>query len=354
MVREKVPRRSMLALAKSGGARLLRASGVLRLRRTLQRQRVLILTYHGVLPDGTGHTYLSRNFVERRAFEAQMAFLASTFRCLPLSEAVSLLAQGRALPEHAAVVTFDDGYRNNLTEAGPVLKRHSIPGTIFLATGHIGRGVRMIWPERVAWSLLNARIDRVEIDLSDRRWIGALSGANERELASRDLLRRLKRLPPDQYEPIVAQLEELCAAACAPAPVRYAFLDWDEVRRMDEDGTFEFGSHTVNHVMLGPADQGRKRREVFESKAMLDAVLKRPCRLFAYPNGEAQDFDEEDQRNLAEAGYSCAATQIAGLNDHATPRFALRRLNVSRARSDAVFEALTSMAWPPSVLLNRR
>jgi peptidoglycan/xylan/chitin deacetylase (PgdA/CDA1 family) len=98
----------------------------------MQRQRVMILTYHGVLPDGTGHPYLSRNFVERREFKAQMAFLASAFRCIPLSEAVSLLAQGGGLPERAAVVTFDDGYRNNLTEAGPVLRRHNIPATISL------------------------------------------------------------------------------------------------------------------------------------------------------------------------------------------------------------------------------
>jgi peptidoglycan/xylan/chitin deacetylase (PgdA/CDA1 family) len=341
----------MLALAKSGGARLLQASGVLRLRRALQRRRVLILTYHGVLPDGTGHTYLSRNFVEQRAFEAQMAFLASAFRCLPLSEAVSLLARGRALPEHAAVVTFDDGYRNNLTEAGPVLRRHGIPATIFLATGHIGRGLRMIWPERVAWSLLNAKIDRVEIVLRGVRWIGTLTSAWARERASRDLLRRLKRLPPDEYEPVVAQLEDLCRTTCAPDPVRYAFLDWDEVHRMEGDGMFEFGSHTVNHVMLGSADRHCRRREVVESKSMLDAVLRRPCKLFAYPNGEAQDFDEVDAFNLAAAGYSCAASQIAGLNDHGTPRYALRRLNVSRAHSGVIFEALTSMAWPPAAML---
>jgi peptidoglycan/xylan/chitin deacetylase (PgdA/CDA1 family) len=343
----------MLAVAKSSAARLLQASGALRLRRAMQGRRVMILTYHGVLPDGTGHPYLSRNFVGQREFAAQMAFLASAFRCLPLSEVVALLAQGRALPERTAVVTFDDGYRNNLTEAGPILRRYRIPATIFLATGHIGRGVRMIWPERVAWALLNARTDRIEIDLAGGRWVQDLSRDQDRERASRDLLKRLKRLPPGDYEPAVAQLEELGCAASAPDPVRYAFLDWDEVHCMDEDGTFEFGSHTVDHVILGRADPHRRRSEVFESKAVLDAVLRRPCRLFAYPNGEAQDFGEADQLNLMKAGYSCAVSQIAGLNDHATPRYALRRLNVARAHAGPIFEALASMAWPPSALLGR-
>jgi peptidoglycan/xylan/chitin deacetylase (PgdA/CDA1 family) len=342
----------MLAFAKSGTAKVLRASGALALRRAMQRHRILILTYHGVLPDGTGHPYLARNFVERSAFETQMSFLASAFRCLPLSEVVAALARGRALPERVAVVTFDDGYRNNLTEAGPILKRHRIPATIFLATGHIGGGVWMIWPERVAWALYNARTDRIEIDLAGGRWAQDLLREEDREHASRDLLKRLKRLPPGKYEPAVARLEELCAAASMPDPARYAFLDWDEVTRMDGDGTFEFGSHTVGHVILGPADPHRRRAEVFESKAVLDAVLRQPCRLFAYPNGEARDFDEVDRLNLMEAGYSCALSQIGGLNDGDTPRFALRRLNVGRAHAGPIFEALASMAWPPSALLS--
>jgi peptidoglycan/xylan/chitin deacetylase (PgdA/CDA1 family) len=342
----------MLAFAKSGTAKVLRASGALALRRAMQRHRILILTYHGVLPDGTGHPYLARNFVERSAFETQMGFLASAFRCLPLSDVVAALARGRALPERVAVVTFDDGYRNNLTEAGPILKRHRIPATIFLATGYIGGGVRMIWPERVAWALLNASIDHLEIDIAGERWTGDLSGGEARARASRDLLSRLKRLSPEGYEPVVARLEELCGAASMPDPVRYAFLDWDEVSRMDGDGTFEFGSHTVGHVILGPADPHRRRAEVFESKAVLDAVLRQPCRLFAYPNGEARDFDEVDRLNLMEAGYSCALSQIGGLNDGDTPRFALRRLNVGRAHAGPIFEALASMAWPPSALLS--
>jgi peptidoglycan/xylan/chitin deacetylase (PgdA/CDA1 family) len=290
--------------------------------------------------------------VERSAFETQMSFLASAFRCLPLREVVSALAGGRALPERVAVVTFDDGYRNNLTEAGPILKRHRIPVTIFLATGYIGGGVRMIWPERVAWALLNASIDHLEIDIAGERWTGDLSGGEVRARASRDLLSRLKRLPPEGYEPVVARLEELCGAASMPDPARYAFLDWDELTRMDGDGTFEFGSHTVGHVILGPADPHRRRAEVFESKAVLDAVLRRPCRLFAYPNGGAQDFDEADRLNLVEAGYSCALSQIGGLNDGDTPRYALRRLNVGRAHAGPIFEALASMAWPPSALFS--
>jgi peptidoglycan/xylan/chitin deacetylase (PgdA/CDA1 family) len=152
---------------------------------------------------------------------------------------------------------------------------------------------------------------------------------------------------------VLRQLEELCAAARTPDPVRYGFLDWDELRRMDEKDTFEFGSHTVNHVVLGAADPHSKRHEVYESKATLDAVLRRPCTLFAYPNGEAHDFDERDQRNLAEAGYGCAVSQIDGLNDRGTPRYALRRLNVARVHAGVIFEALTALAWPPSILARR-
>ena len=84
-----------------------------------------------------------------------MAFVARTYVGLPLEELVARMSRN-AVPRNALVVTLDDGYRDNLTHAAPVLSRYGLPATVFLATGFIGTG-DVPWFDRVALAFKTAR-----------------------------------------------------------------------------------------------------------------------------------------------------------------------------------------------------
>src|SRR6185295_2112486 len=78
--------------------------------------------------------------VDAAAFDWQMECLSRCFRVLPLSEAVERLRQG-TLPGRAACVTFDDGYADNAEVALPILRRHGLCATFFVATGFLDGGI---------------------------------------------------------------------------------------------------------------------------------------------------------------------------------------------------------------------
>src|SRR5262245_59544386 len=80
-------------------------------------------------------------------FRKQMQYLAENCNCCPLAEAVERLKKND-VPENTVVITFDDGYKDNYTNAFPVLQRFSIPATIFLATKAIG-SAHTLWHDRV-------------------------------------------------------------------------------------------------------------------------------------------------------------------------------------------------------------
>jgi peptidoglycan/xylan/chitin deacetylase (PgdA/CDA1 family) len=123
------------------------------------------------------------------------------------------------------------------------------------------------------------------------------------------------------------------------------FLDWSEARELLGNG-IGIGSHTVSHPILTSLDDERREYELLESKRSIERHLGVPCRLFSYPNGTEDDFDDRDRACLRKAGYVAAVSQIAGLNDPQTDRFALRRLNIGRGHGPHLFAAQVSGFLP--------
>src|SRR2546427_2101161 len=100
-------------------------------------------------------------------FERHMAYVARSFRVLTVENLVEKMREGR-VPRNAIAITFDDGYRDNLTHAAPIRARHGVPATIFLATGFIGTS-EVPWFDRVAGALKNTSVLSVPPPWGDHR-----------------------------------------------------------------------------------------------------------------------------------------------------------------------------------------
>ncbi len=337
------------ALGKRGLAAALRTTGLTALGRARRRRSAVVLTYHGVLPAGRRHDpYLSRNCVDDDVFLAQMSFLRNHYNCVPLADIVDCLTTGRMLPPRTAAVTFDDGFRNNYTHALPALKATGVPATVFVATGHIGHGCLMLWTERVAWLMQVAPANVDTVPVGDTAVAVDLSSPEARRQSSRRLLKQLKGTTAEVRDVAIAWLDAAARVAGTPSPDadRYAFMDWSEVKALAASGLVDIGSHTVTHLLLATGTRERRQAELQESKREIEQHVGRPCRLFAYPNGTAADFDESDKRVLRQLGYAAAVTQVPGVNGRDADLYALRRYNVSRGHALDTMAAMLAGTWP--------
>ena len=332
--------------AKTSLSGLLQAGGAFRLARRLNRHRLLVLTYHGVMqstdgPDG----WVNRNVVDTATFRWQMQYLARTSTCMTLGQAVARLRHGMPLPPNSVAVTFDDGFKNNHTQAFPVLMECGVPATIFLTTGHIGCGMKLLWTERVARLICSMKRPVVRLELGDEPRLWWVRSEAEREQTAIAILKLLKRLPVALREDKIAELAKQAEREEEPTALdRYEFLNWDDIRAMAAAG-IEFGSHTVNHPVLSTLDARQRLEEVVRSKETIERELRQPCRVFSYPNGGVGDFGDTDRRVLRQVGYTGAATQIPGFNSLASDPFALRRVNIGRGHTRLVFNAQLSGLW---------
>lgn len=332
-----------------GAAELVgRASGLDSLLRSRCRERLLILCYHGIVPDDVPPSPERLQPHPRcRAFRRHLELLARRFHVITMDEVRRHIREGAALPPYPAVITFDDGLRNNLTCAAPILRQMGLPATLFLSTGHIGEP-HLLWTHEiteriVGWRgpLLPRPGGRPDLDLR-AGWI-------DRWQLEAEIREGCKTLP---HADRLAYLERLRQEPLRVDPVwqrdLYAFLSWDEVRSLQAQG-WTLGGHTVSHSPLLRLSPSELRDELEASRRRIETELGEPCLYFAYPNGQTSPAVT---RAVAEAGYELAFTLAGGFSNRGSHRHELDRINIS-SMSDATFFSkmggLRSLRRPPGV-----
>jgi peptidoglycan/xylan/chitin deacetylase (PgdA/CDA1 family) len=240
-------------------------------------------------------------------FERRMAYVARTCRVLAVEELVHRMPLGN-VPRNAVGITFDDGYRDNLLHAAPILARYGLPATVFLATGFIGTG-RVPWYDRLALAFKTTMASSVKLPWGE---ILNLRTLDDRLRALQATLTYFKRLSHDRFS---ANLEGLLTVLGGNNQEQFKglMLSWDDVRSLVRLG-FTIGAHTVTHPILSQVDTERARQEVLGSKAMIEAAGFPPPRAFAYPNGGPEDYNETVKAMVRQAGFTCAVTTRFGLN----------------------------------------
>jgi peptidoglycan/xylan/chitin deacetylase (PgdA/CDA1 family) len=255
-------------------------------------------------------------------FERCATFLARHYRVMPLHELATRSANGDPVGD-AAAITFDDGYRDNLEVALPVLEKHGLPATVFLATAAIETG-EPLWHDRVAYILEQTEKPELALTAGGIRHAFALPRLSARLEAAAEACRILKTLPEAEK---IRAVESLRKDAGVPdyAGLRGDMLAWDDVRAMIPRG-ITFGAHTVNHPILTRIPPEAARQEIADSKRQIEAETEAPCLTFAYPNGApGEDFDAATERLVAEAGFVCAGSRGFEANPPGGNPFDLRR-----------------------------
>jgi peptidoglycan/xylan/chitin deacetylase (PgdA/CDA1 family) len=313
-----------------------------------------ILMLHHVRP------WRGRAFAPNRLLEITPQFLDRTlavakalgFDLVPLDEVPSRLVRpGRPF----AAVTFDDGYRDTAEHALPVLRRHGAPFTVFVAADFADGTGRLWWVELEE---AIARLDRVAVTVGGVRF-SAPCGTPPEKAAAFDGLYRLVRSGPEEHlRTTVALLVE--EAGLDPAAItKRLCLGWDEIDALAREPGATIGAHTLSHPMLAKWPTAFARREIVESKAIIEGKLGRPVRHFAYPVGDPASAGPREFALAREAGFSTAVTTRPGhlfpghrAHLHALPRVSVNGLHQSENTLRALLSGVPFLAWNRGRRLN--
>lgn len=257
--------------------------------------------------------------VDAERFDQLCSWVANWFNVLPLDLAVARLQNG-TLPTCAMSITFDDGYADNCTIAAPILQRHGLTATFFVATGYLNGG--RMWNDTVIEAVRRSGLDRLDLrDLHPQLDVYPLADLGARGLVAGQLLRVAKYLPVDQR----TQLVDSIAARAAVELPNDLMMTVDQVRQLAALG-MQVGAHTVTHPILRLLSRQAALQEMVGSRDALEAILGRAVKLFAYPNGKpGEDYSPESVDLAREAGFAAAVSTQWGVSSSSTDLFQLRR-----------------------------
>jgi peptidoglycan/xylan/chitin deacetylase (PgdA/CDA1 family) len=287
-----------------------------------------ILTLHHVRPRSR------KGFQPNRLLEITPQFLEAAIKTIRRSgvELVSLDEMHRRLStrdfrRRFACITFDDGYRDTLRLAYPILRRHGVPVAIYVPTSFPDRLGELWW---LALEAVIARKDRIGlvIDEEDRRFDCATVEEKQHLfdqiywwLRARETDEELRHVVRDLCARYGVELHEFCDELC---------MSWAEIAELAADPLVTIGAHTVNHCVLKKVDEETARSEMRESAAVLEAALGKRPQHFSYPFGDATSAGPREFAIARERGFKTAVTTRPGVlfaehRDHlmALPRISL-------------------------------
>ncbi len=313
--------------------------------RQLQKSRspqAIILMYHRIIEydrDIWGLAVTPANFAE------QLQVLQKSFTVMTLSDLALAQAQGET-PDRAVVITFDDGYIDNLVNAKPILTKYNMPATIFITTGYIGKQQEFWWddlerllltPGRLpatltlkldeklhTWDLSNC-LDYILADYQGDRTRRAWEGEPGSRLAIYQAIWEfLQPLPNEQQQDLLQQIIEQVSGKKDYRPANRP-MTATELLELTDNGLIEIGAHTINHPALSAHSQEVQTTEINTSKKTLEAILNRSVNNFAYPFG---DYNQITAQVVKNTGFACACSTVMETVWRKSPQWELPRFAV--------------------------
>ena len=259
-----------------------------------------ILMYHRVLPDEKINEDLNIGLaVPSSVFEKQIKALIAKYKLCTMDEFISGLRKDKN--EFKITITFDDGYKDNLLHALPILEKFNVPASIYITTSFLKEEVNLWWLELMETIQNNPKIN---FQFENKYFNLNLNNQKKKLLAYsslREIFLNLKIDKQNEFIEIITKKKQrknysdLC-------------LNKEELKILDKHKLITIGSHSHNHLNFNILNTEEIKFEVNKSLKILENLLDHKIEHFCYPYGGQKQASDREYKIIEELNFSSAVT----------------------------------------------
>ena len=257
-----------------------------------------ILVYHRVVKDEELEEDLELGLtVSCSSFERHIKEIKSKYKICSMDEFVKNLK--KKTNEFMVAITFDDGYKDNLYQALPILTKHEVPASIYVTTRFLNQEVDIWWYE--LGDVIKNR-EEINFQYKEKKFNFLLDNKKRKYLAYQNLMKLFKSLKIDAQNELIEKItntkkrkdySDIC-------------LNSEEILMLEKNPLITINSHGHNHQNLKILNDEEVKYEITKSLEVLENLINRKVKHFAYPFGGKDQVSVREYNIIEDMNFDSA------------------------------------------------
>lgn len=277
-------------------------------------EKYSILMYHRIIsPEEVPYPIQAGMYVRPETFKIHLEYLNKEARVIPLMDLIKEIESGETKSKKKTLaITFDDGWSDFNTYAYPLLKKYATPASVFLPTAYIGSS-KLFWTDLLAFHLktlsnsqnktaITLRIKESSIDATYKELFTNYLQETQNNFSNNleTLIEKLKLAHEEDRRNVLNQISNLAKEYSTTSYPDPQFMNWEQVRKIQEEGLVTFGCHSHNHALLSQLRSEQIKDDLSQCIQTFKENSVSYIPIFCYPN---QSRTQETDSLLKEAGF---------------------------------------------------
>ncbi|WP_240923636.1 polysaccharide deacetylase family protein [Psychromonas sp. SA13A] len=261
-----------------------------------------------------------------------LSILSHYYQFITAEQAIDIL-EGKVAPiDNALLITFDDGYRNNIDYALPIFQQFGAKPILFVVTGHLDSGLPF-WFDRIDYALQQNMGELISFEYQGNKYCFDATSLSALKVSYQKFRDDCKCAFTDDidmnqlFNALSEMLESRSGKALREICVEddwSGIVSWEQLKEAVNLNLLDVGSHTVDHWRLDSLSEAQTITQLQQSKVRIEDELATQCDYFCYPNG---NYNKTAIQLLKVVGYRAAFSTDVGLCQSRDDVMTLKRFN---------------------------